>query len=90
MCPRVFCDACDEPITEGKGAVLFNAHYEAHERTKMFFAHKGVCHDRMEVIVAGPGKHAGWTELRTFMSQLVSNVGIEPTALVPSEWDELA
>lgn len=75
VCPRVYCDACDQPITDpGMAWVMYDPADEP--RPAVLFAHKGRCIRHLE---ATHDNYLWSSEFREFHNHLAHNTQSFPT-----------
>ena len=83
LCPQVVCDACDRIITNAHMAVA--ASRMDGERNMVVYAHKGPCHEAVEIVLGKPGS-TGWAELTEHLCQLQHNAMVsEPIRQVTAK-----
>ena len=70
--PVIICDACGELIDDGSGRYLFRPPpHEFDEDLQPFFAHRGVCHHRLEKTLGD--RLVPWVPLEEFFKYLQHN-----------------
>ena len=83
--PLMYCDCCEERITEpGMAMVMFDADPAEGQTCGVIHLHKGSCDRAMQQKV---GNKFGWAELSHHVCDLVANIGLPPTKLVEVEKD---
>jgi 5-methylcytosine-specific restriction enzyme A len=87
-CPVIECDVCGRRIF-GEGAYLWWIDGEGISDGRIWFAHKGECHERCE---AFRPTHRGlwlWIEIDELPEKLTWNLGYEHEAVAMSTWRDL-
>lgn len=80
-CPVLVCDLCGERLTDaGKAAVVFDNFAPNNAKLKALHVHKGkidgkTCHEEADSLIKAGGGTPGWQEMRSCLTDLVTNVG---------------
>ena len=82
--PMVLCDTCGKALTNpGMAVVAYDLRGEGDREPIM--AHKGACHEVVDKRIRDEGGFPGWSELGTWIANLLHNAGLDDDELARAQ-----